>query len=294
MDIVLETPSIMAARESALWCLSHLFGRSGREAMLEDDLIAMHCKRNYWRRHAEDAEKALDFSQKQASAAFEQACLLSMYIPSAHPEDTPGAGPSSQPLEECLVPPRGGSGVMPASAHLIGEHCSHSRSRSPVRSCFCPGSLGTIFGDMVVNFAQQSESSRPSLAGRFEEPEETMFPLLGRGEVPNCVQVLLDGKKFLHIQFNDCVYQFEEPHRRDVLRNINRGIAPPITGAIWPGAVPLLNTKAKLDRLYALVAQESDEQNLPNTRLGQKFVAWLNRYMGDTDCVMGKSPPKLM
>ena len=119
-----------------------------------------------------------------------------------------------------------------------------------------------------------------------------MFPLLGRGEVPNHVQVLLDGKKFLHIQFNDCVYQFEEPHRRDILRNINRGIAPPITGTIWPGAVPLLNTKAELNRLYTLVAQESDEQNSPNTRLGQKFVAWLNRYMGDADCITGKKPPK--
>ncbi|KIM50735.1 hypothetical protein SCLCIDRAFT_34032 [Scleroderma citrinum Foug A] len=145
---------------------------------------------------------------------------------------------------------------------------------------------------MVIDFAQPSEPSRPSLAGRLEEPKETMFPLLGRGEVPNHVQVLLDGKKFLHIQFNDCVYQFEEPHRRDILRNINRGITPPITGAIWPGAVPLLNTKAELDRLYALVAQELDEQNSPNTRLGQKFVAWLNRYMGDVDCVMGKKPPK--
>ena len=69
-------------------------------------------------------------------------------------------------------------------------------------------------------------------------------------------------------------------------------IAPPIIGAIWPGAVPLLNTKAELDRLYTLVAQESDEQNLPNTRLGQKFVAWLNRYMRDADCVTGKKPPK--
>ena len=88
------------------------------------------------------------------------------------------------------------------------------------------------------------------------------------------------------------MYQFEEPRRRDILRNINRGITPPITGTIWPGAVPLLNTKAELDRLYALVAQESDEQNSPNTRLGQKFIAWLNRYMGDADCVMGKKPPK--
>ena len=95
MDIVLETPSIMAARESALRCLSCLFGRSGREAALEDDLVAMRRECDYWRRRAEDAEKASDFLQKQASAAFEQARLLSMYIPSARPEDTPRVGPSS-------------------------------------------------------------------------------------------------------------------------------------------------------------------------------------------------------
>ena len=90
MDIVLETPSIMAACKSALRCLSRLFGRSGREAALEDNLIAMCHECNYWHRCAEDAEKASDFSQKQASAAFEQARLLSMYIPSTRPEDTPG------------------------------------------------------------------------------------------------------------------------------------------------------------------------------------------------------------
>ncbi|KIM50734.1 hypothetical protein SCLCIDRAFT_34031 [Scleroderma citrinum Foug A] len=95
MNIGLETPSIMAACGSALQCLSHLFGRSGREAALKDNLIAMHREHDYWHRRAKDAEKALDFSQKQASAAFEQACLLSMYIPSTRPEDTPGAGPSS-------------------------------------------------------------------------------------------------------------------------------------------------------------------------------------------------------
>ena len=78
MDIVLETPSIMAAHKSALQCLSHLFGRSGREATLKDDLIAMCHECDYWCRRAEDAEKALDFLQQQASAAFEQACLLSM------------------------------------------------------------------------------------------------------------------------------------------------------------------------------------------------------------------------
>ena len=33
--------------------------------------------------------------RQQEAAAFEQAHLLSMYIPSAHPEDASGMGPSS-------------------------------------------------------------------------------------------------------------------------------------------------------------------------------------------------------
>jgi len=74
-----------------------------------------------------------------------------------------------------------------------------------------------------------AEPSRSSLAGGLENPEETMFPLLGQGEIPNRVNVLLDGTKYLHIQFNDCLYQFKDPHRENVLRNIHHGIAPPIT-----------------------------------------------------------------
>ncbi|KIM67441.1 hypothetical protein SCLCIDRAFT_20960 [Scleroderma citrinum Foug A] len=273
MDIVLETPSIMATCESALWCLSCLFGRSGREAVLKDDLVAMRRKHDYWRRCAKDAEKALDFSQKQASAAFEQARLLSMYILSACPEDTPGAGPSSQPLEEHLHT-RLENAILILALIPWFAHASALGPREPSLATWSSISLNHL--------------NRPGLHWQvgLKNPRKQW------GEVPNRIQVLLDGKKFLHIQFNDCVYQFEEPRRRDVLRNINRGIMPPITGAIWPGAVPLLNTKAKLDRLYTLVAQESDEQNSPNTRLGQTFVAWLNRYMGDVDCITGKKPPK--
>jgi len=55
---------------------------------LEDDLALMRCKRDYWHKCAEEAEKASTFSQQQTSAAFEQACLLSMYIPSACPVDS--------------------------------------------------------------------------------------------------------------------------------------------------------------------------------------------------------------
>jgi len=110
-----------------------------------------------------------------------------------------------------------------------------------------------------------------------------MFPLLGWGEIPNRVNVLLDGTKYLHIQFNDCLYQFEDPHRENILRNIRHGIAPLITGAIWPGAVCLLNTTTELNEFYARVAKESEESDSPNTKFGQKFIAWLNRYMADTD-----------
>jgi len=53
-----------------------------------------------------------------------------------------------------------------------------------------------------------------------ENPEE-MFPLLGWGEIPNRVNMLLDGTKYLHVQFNDCLYQFKDPHRENVLRNIH-------------------------------------------------------------------------
>ena len=63
--------------------------------------------------------------------------------------------------------------------------------------------------------------------------------------------MLLDSTKYLHVQFNNCLYQFEDPHRENVLRNIRRGITPPITGAIWPGAVHLLNTITELNEFYA-------------------------------------------
>ncbi|KIM63295.1 hypothetical protein SCLCIDRAFT_24430 [Scleroderma citrinum Foug A] len=85
--------------------------------------------------------------------------------------DAPGAGPSSRPLEEHLISPGGGS-----------------------------RSLGTIFGKMNINEPTVPTPSGSSLAGRLEEVEETMFPLLRWGEVPNRVSVLLDGTRYLHVQ----------------------------------------------------------------------------------------------
>ena len=117
----------------------------------------------------------LVISKQQEAATFEQAHLLSMYIPSAHPEDAPGAGPSSRPLEECLVSSGGGSGVPPASSHSGEPRSCSSR----------PQSLGTIFGEMNVDELTAPAPSGSSLAGRLNEVEETMFPLLEWGEVPN-------------------------------------------------------------------------------------------------------------
>jgi len=62
---------------------------------LKDDLALMRHERNYWCKCAEEAEKASTFLQHQTSTAFEQAHLLSLYIPSACPEDPTGVGLSS-------------------------------------------------------------------------------------------------------------------------------------------------------------------------------------------------------
>ena len=251
-------------------------------ADLEDDLVEMHRDCDHWHRRAREAETVSDISKQQEAAAFEQARLFSMYIPSAHPEDAPGAGPSSRPLEEHLVSPGGGSRVPPTSSHS-GEPCSCSSH---------PQSLGTIFGKMNVDELTAPAPSGSSLAGRLDEVKETMFPLLGRGEVPNRVSILLDSKKYLHLQVGEHLYQFEELTREAVLRNISAHIPPPLAGAIPPSTVHLFNTMDKLDKLYTWVAQESDEHDSPNTRMGQRLVAWLNRNLGDTDRTTRANPSK--
>ena len=95
LDLILETLSIMAVHEDSLKSLARLLGWSGHMADLEDDLVEMHCNCDHWCRQAEEAEMVLAISKQQEAATFEQAHLLSMYIPSAHPEDAPGVGPSS-------------------------------------------------------------------------------------------------------------------------------------------------------------------------------------------------------
>ena len=95
LDLVLETPSIMAAHEDSLKSLARLLGWSGRMADLEDDFAEMHHNHDHWCRQAKEAEMVLAVSKQQEAAAFKQAHLLSMYIPSACPEKAPGVGPSS-------------------------------------------------------------------------------------------------------------------------------------------------------------------------------------------------------
>ena len=119
-----------------------------------------------------------------------------------------------------------------------------------------------------------------------------MFPLLRWGEVPNRVSVLLNGMKYLHVQVSKCLYQFEGSAREDVLRNLRVCVPPPLTAAIPPGTVRLFNMIAELDKLYALVARESEEHDLPNTKLGQRLMAWLNRYLGDSSCTPEGKPRK--
>ncbi|KIM63302.1 hypothetical protein SCLCIDRAFT_24437 [Scleroderma citrinum Foug A] len=259
----------MVVHEDSLKSLTCLLGWSGRMANLEDKLADIHHDHDHWCRRAKEAETVSAILRQQEAATFKQACLLSMYIPSARPEDAPGAGPSSQPLEECLISPGGGSGVPHASSHS-GEPHSHSSH---------PQSLGTIFGKMNVNEPTTPPPPGSSLAGQLKEVEETMFPLLGWGEFPNRVSVLLDGTRYLHVQVGNSLYQFKSPARESIIRNIGARVPPPLTGANPPGTVCLFNTVDKLNELYTRVAQESDERDLPNTRMGQRLMAWLNSKM---------------
>ena len=119
-----------------------------------------------------------------------------------------------------------------------------------------------------------------------------MFPLLRRGEVPNRVSVLLDGTRYLHVQVGNSLYQFKSSARESIICNIDARILPPLAGTNPPGTVHLFNTVDKLNELYTWVAQELDKHDLPNTRMGQRLMAWLNRYLGDTDCMTRAKPSK--
>ena len=107
LDLVLEMSSIMNAHNDCLTNLACIMGWDDAATKLCNELASVCCDCNHWCRQAEEAERASAVSEQQATATFEQARLLSMYIPSADPKDTPG----------------GGSGMMPTSVHS-GEPCS--------------------------------------------------------------------------------------------------------------------------------------------------------------------------
>ena len=136
---------------------------------------------------------------------------------------------------------------------------------------------------MNINEPTAPPSSGSLLVGQLKEVEETMFPLLGWGEVPNRVSVLLDSTRYLHVQVGNSLYQFKGPARESVIHNIDACVPPPLAGANPPGAVCLFNMVDELNELNAQVAQESDKCDSPNTRMGQRLIAWLNRYLGDMD-----------
>ncbi|KIM67439.1 hypothetical protein SCLCIDRAFT_20958 [Scleroderma citrinum Foug A] len=249
LDLILETLSIMNARNDCLMNLVCIMGWDDAAAKLHNELALVRRNRDHWHMRAEEAESASAVSEQQPTAAFEQARLLLMYIPSAHPEDTPGN-----------------------ASFLQGEE-----------------SLGTIFGEMNIDEPSAPALSGSSLSGRLEE---TMFPLLRQGEVPNRVSMLLDSMKYLHVQVGKCLYQFKGSAREDILRNLRVRVPPPLAATIPPGTVRLFNTIAELDKLYALVARESEEHDSPNTKLGQRLVARLNRYLGDSSHTPEVKPRK--
>ncbi|KIM54548.1 hypothetical protein SCLCIDRAFT_30990 [Scleroderma citrinum Foug A] len=68
--LILETSSIINARNDCLTSLVRIMGWDDGAAKLCNELVS-------------EAERALAVSEQQVTSAFEQACLLSMYIPSA-------------------------------------------------------------------------------------------------------------------------------------------------------------------------------------------------------------------
>ncbi|KAL4080467.1 hypothetical protein J3A83DRAFT_4366795 [Scleroderma citrinum] len=91
------------------------------------------------------------------------ACLLSMNAPLAHPINTPGAGSSLWPLQDCLLSSGGGS----------GESHSHSHS-SPQETLLNPNL-------MQVNIIEPHPELHPRpipnpLEGCLQEAPIFMFP----------------------------------------------------------------------------------------------------------------------
>ncbi|KAI6010099.1 hypothetical protein BKA83DRAFT_4503999 [Pisolithus microcarpus] len=118
-----------------------------------------------------------------------------------------------------------------------------------------------------------------------------MFPV-GQGEQPHQAFVLLNGKKYLHVQVQQNLYQFEAPLRDDVERAISAGYAPALFRAVPPGVAHLLNTPREIDEVYARAAREDDEGCTHNAKAAQCLITWINRYLADVDRHTRKKPAK--
>ncbi|KAI6010080.1 hypothetical protein PISMIDRAFT_17851 [Pisolithus microcarpus 441] len=118
-----------------------------------------------------------------------------------------------------------------------------------------------------------------------------MFPI-SQGEQPHQALVLLNGKRLLHVWVQQNLYQFEAPLHNDMERAISAGYAPAMFGAIPPGAVHLLNTTHKIDDVYARATEENDKGHVPNARVAQRLITWINRYLADVDRYTGRKPAK--
>ncbi|KAL4067387.1 hypothetical protein V8B97DRAFT_2009106 [Scleroderma yunnanense] len=235
MDLIMETPDIMWACKDCLAVLFNVLNYNNKYITLKHELSSMKDKltsmchdHDYWCKKAHISTNSLHHRE---AADLKQACLFFTNAPLAHPIDTPGTDPSLGvgSLTLALTPP-------PQETLLNTDL-------------------------MQVSVIEPHPKSHPRLTpdplkGHLQEAPIFMFPPFNTKEQPYRVQVLLDGTKYLHIHFSDNMYQFEDPYREDVLRNIRLGITPLIQGTIPSGAMHLINTLPKFKELYDLIKKE--------------------------------------
>ncbi|KAI6145323.1 hypothetical protein EDD17DRAFT_1514924 [Pisolithus thermaeus] len=199
------------------------------------------------------------------------------------------AGLLSSSLAACLS--GGGCRALPAE---------HGRPATPPPRTSAPvPSAATAFREdhhkMPVNTPNESVETWPHqkcpLLTDLLKEANTMF-LVNQRECPHQAFILLNGRKFLHVRVRQNLYQFEAPQRYDVERAITTRYAPALLGAVFPGAVCLLNTPHEIDNIYAHASQENDEGNMPNARAAQHLIMWINQYLADIDERTGRKPAK--
>ncbi|KIK12411.1 hypothetical protein PISMIDRAFT_18771 [Pisolithus microcarpus 441] len=148
---------------------------------------------------------------------------------------------------------------------------------------------------MLSNTPDEPMETRPRpkctlLTDRLKEAS-TMFPVDQRGHHHQAI-ILLNGRKYLHVQVQQSLYQFEAPHRNDMERAISAGYTPAMFRAVPPGAAHLLNTTCKIDDVYAHTAEENDESCVLNARATQCLITWINRYLADVNMCTGMKPAR--